>query len=72
MWIDFNNESEDCEHCYFDVISGSVSVPRSLVGVGGLSVLCCFLGAECQNLPRVCRFWRLSFLLVSSLGRTAE
>ena len=26
------------------VVSGSVSAPRPLLGVGGLSVLCCFLG----------------------------
>ena len=36
------------------VVSCSVSAPRQLLGVGGLSVLCCFLGSECQNRPRVC------------------
>ena len=28
--------------------------PRLLLGVGGLSVLCCFIGAEWSNLHRVC------------------
>ena len=35
-------------------VSRSVSVPRPLLGVGGLSVLCCFLGDGWLNLPRVC------------------
>ena len=36
------------------VASGSVSAPRPLLGVGAPSVLCCCLGAEWPNLPRVC------------------
>ena len=36
------------------VISFSVSAPRPLLGVSGLSVLCCFLGAVGPNPPRVC------------------
>ena len=35
------------------VVSSSDSGPRVLLGVGGLSVLCCFLGTEWPNLPRV-------------------
>ena len=35
------------------VIFGSVSAPRPILGVDAPSVLCCFLGAEYPNLPRV-------------------
>ena len=38
------------------VVSGSAFAPRPLLGVGAPSVLY-------PNLPRVCRFWRLSCLL---------
>ena len=31
----------------------SVSAPRPILGVDAPSVLCCFLGAELSNLPRV-------------------
>ena len=34
--------------------SGSQSAPRLILGVGVLSVLCCFLGAEWPNISRVC------------------
>ena len=36
------------------VASGLVSGPRPLLGVGAPLVLCCCLGDEWQNLPRVC------------------
>ena len=36
------------------VVFGSVSAPRPILGVGAPSVLCCFLGAEYPNPPRVC------------------
>ena len=36
------------------VVFGSVSAPRSILRVGAPSVLCCCLGAEYPNLPRVC------------------
>ena len=36
------------------VVSGLDPASRMLLGVGGLSVLCCFIGAEWLNLPRVC------------------
>ena len=36
------------------VAPGSVSADRKLLMVGGPSVLCCCLGAEWPNLPRVC------------------
>ena len=50
------------------VVSGSVSAPHPLLGVGGLSVLCWMV----KSTTCVCRFCRLSFLLVPSLGRTVE
>ena len=53
------------------IVSGSVSVPRPLLGVGGLSVLCCFLGAEWPNLPCVCAVLE-DYFLAPSLGRTVE
>ena len=31
-----------------------VSAPRPILGVDASSVLCCFLGVEYPNLPRVC------------------
>ena len=34
------------------IASGSVSAPRPLLRVAGLSVLCCCLGAECPNLSQ--------------------
>ena len=55
------------------VISSSVSAPCPLLGVGGLSVLCCFLGAEWPNLPRVCAgSGRFSSFLRLVFGRTVE
>ena len=56
------------------IASGSVSAPRPLLGVGDPSVLCCGIGAEWPNLLHVCvcGFWRFSFLLALSLGRTVE
>ena len=38
----------------FIVVFGSVSAPRPILGVDAPSVLCCLLGAEYPNLPRVC------------------
>ena len=35
------------------VVFGSVSAPRSILGVDAPSVLCCFLAAEYLNLPRM-------------------
>ena len=55
------------------VVYGSISAPRPVLGVGSPSVLCCLLGAYRPNIPCVlCRFWRLSFLIVPCLGRTFE
>ena len=35
-------------------VFGSVSAPRPILAVGTPSILCCCLGAEYPNLPRVC------------------
>ena len=36
------------------IVFGSVSAPRPILGVYAPSVLCCFLGVELLNLPRMC------------------
>ena len=35
------------------IVFGSVSAPRPILGVDAPPVLCCYLGAEWPNLPRV-------------------
>ena len=52
------------------VALGSVSAPRSILSVGAPSVLCCCLGAEYPNLPRMCADYggfpsRLKLLAIS-------
>ena len=41
-------------HCIIIVGVLNVKKMAKAKGVGGLSVLCCFIGAEWSNLPRVC------------------
>ena len=36
------------------IVFGSVSALRPILGVDAPSLLCCFLGAEFPNLPRMC------------------